>query len=262
MPLRSFRAGAWRRSRRATRGPGRVPLLAATALLAGAASGQTPATTAAEEDAYGSVAILFEQIQVLQDELRQLRGVIEEQGHRIDQLAREQKDRYIDLDRRLLQASSDAPANVPPPSNAPADGLADSLAYGEEQMYNAAFKAMRAAREDPPSERDEGYAQALERFDALIAAHPNGKFTPNAFYWRGDIELSRNNLETARQAFAQLLAMFGAHAKVPDALYKLGVVHHRLGEDDRALRNFDRVIAEYPDHSAARLSRAYAAELR
>lgn len=220
-------------------------------MLAGTASGQPPA---AEEDAYGSVAILFEQIQVMQDELRQLRGIIEEQGHRIDQLAREQKERYIDLDQRLLQAGSDAPTNVPP---SPSEAV-----EGEEQAYNAAFKAMRAAREMPESERDDAYAEALEQFDALIAAHPNGKFAPNAFFWRGDIELSRNNLEMARQSFAQLLAMFGAHAKVPDALYKLGVVHHRLGEDERALRDFDRVIAEYPEHSAARLARAYAAELR
>lgn len=250
MPLLSLRIDAPHRSRGVLR---RSVLLAAGAVLAASASGQTPAT-GAEEDAYGSVAILFEQIQVLQDELRQLRGVIEEQAHRIDQLAREQKDRYVDLDRRLLQASSGAPTNVPPPPT--------EVVNGEEQAYNTAFKAMRAARDRPPSERDEGYAQALQRFEALIAAYPNGKFTPNAFFWRGDIELSRNNLEMARQAFAQLLAMFGTHAKVPDALYKLGVVHHRLGEDEQALHNLDRVITEYPEHSAARLARAYAAELR
>lgn len=216
----------------------------------------------AEEEANGSTGFLFQQIQAIQDELRRLQGVIEEQGHRIDRLTREQKERYIDLDQRLLQvsgetvpATSAVVAGVPLPS-------ADPLAAGEEQAYNAAFSALQAARGRPPSERDEGYAQALAMFDALIAKYRDGKRTANAFYWRGEIELSRGNLELARQSFTQVVGLFDTHPKVPDGLYKLGVVYHRLGEDEQALRNLDRVMAEYPDHSAARLARAYAAELR
>lgn len=214
------------------------------------------------EETNGSTGFLFQQIQAIQDELRRLQGVIEEQGHRIDRLTREQKERYIDLDQRLLQVSGET---APAPSPAVAGVLSPSAAplpAGEEQEYNAAFNVLKAARARPPAERDEGYAQALAMFDALIAKHPDGKRTANAFYWRGEIELSRDNLELARQAFTQVVGLFGAHPKVPDGLYKLGVVYHRLGEDEQALRNLDRVIAEYPDHSAARLARAYAAELR
>lgn len=257
---------------------GRAPLLvAAGVLVAHIACGQAPVVEADREptqagtsapapvpapaaDVDGSVATLFHQIQMLQDELRYLQGVIEEQGHRIDRLTREQRDRYIDLDQRLLQlrggGAAEAPAAAGPPRPA-ADGE-----ESEEQAYKAAFDAMKTAREQPPAERDAAFAQALMLFDALIAAHPNGALTANAFYWRGEIELSRGNLEPARQAFAQLLLMFADHAKVPDALYKLGVVHHRLGEEGTALGHLDRVVAEYPEHSAARLARAYAAELR
>ena len=243
----------------------RPALLIAGMVIASAAWAQPPeAQPPADAAADGSIAVLYQQIQVLQDEVRRLQGIIEEQGHRIDRLTREQRERYIDLDQRLLQVSQGvapavprpAAADVRPPIAAPAG------TQTEEQAYNAAFNVLKAARGQPPAERNQGYAQALAMFDALIAEYPNGQLTANAFYWRGEIELYRENLEPARQAFTQLLAVFGDHAKAPDARYKLGVVYHRLGEDAQALSHLDQVIAEYPDHSAARLARAYAAELR
>ena len=264
MPLRLTE----RRPRPAFLGPSRAtaPLLAG-ALLAGAAWAQVPGQQTepptGDAAADGSIAVLYQQIQVLQDDLRRLQGVIEEQGHRIDRLTREQRERYIDLDQRLLQVSQ----GVAPPAPGPtvADVQPPGTAVGaqtEEQAYNAAFNVLKTARAKPPAERSEGYTQALAMFAALIADYPNGQLTANAFYWRGEIELSLDNLEPARQAFTQLLAVFGDHAKAPDARYKLGVVYHRLGEDEQALRHLDQVIAEHPDHSAARLARAYAAELR
>ena len=270
MPLRVTE----RRSRPPFFAPSRAAVLwAAAALLPSAAwaqqtdPGTAPAASDPADPAGGSVAVLYQQIQVLQDELRRLQGIIEEQAHRIDQLTREQRERYIDLDQRLLQVSqgvapaapAPAVAEIRPPSAAAA---AAGGAATEQEAYNAAFNVLKAAQAQPPAERTEGYARALAMFDALIAEYPNGELTANAFFWRGEIELSRENLEPARQAFTQLLAVFGDHAKAPDARYKLGTVYHRLGEDEQALRHLDQVIAEHPDHSAARLARAYAAELR
>lgn len=246
----------------------RPALFIAGMVIANAAWAQPPqAQPSADAAADGSIAVLYQQIQVLQDEVRRLQGIIEEQGHRIDRLTREQRERYIDLDRRLLQVSEGVAVPVAVPVHASV-GRVDATTTGvggaqtEEQAYNAAFNVLKAARGQPPAERNQGYAQALAMFDALIAEYPNGQLTANAFYWRGEIELYRENLEPARQAFTQLLAVFGDHAKAPDARYKLGVVYHRLGEDAQALSHLDQVIAEYPDHSAARLARAYAAELR
>ncbi len=226
----------------------------------------TPATATAPPDRGpdGGVATLYHQIQILQDEVRRLQGLVEEQEHRINRLVREQRERYLDLDQRILQLQGHAPGPDAPPTalaTPPATNAAPD-AQGEDQAYNAAFNAMRAARELPPAERAGEYEQAIDLFQAVIDTYPNGKLAANALYWQGEIRLASDELELARQAFAQLPSAFGNHAKVPDALYKLGVVHHRLGEDAEALRILDRVIAEYPDHSAARLARAYAEELR
>ena len=221
-------------------------------------------TAPPDSDPDGGVASLYYQIQILQDDVRRLQGLVEEQEHRIDRLVREQRERYLDLDQRLLRLQGQAATpNDPaaPPIMAPAidPGTNED---SEQQAYDDAFRTMRSGRELPPAERASEFERAISLFQAFIEVYPNGKLTANALYWQGELRLARNELELARQAFVQLPSAFGDHAKVPDALYKLGVVHHRLGEDAEALRAFDRVITEFPDHSAARLARAYAEELR
>ena len=122
----------------------------------------------------------------------------------------------------------------------------------EREAYTAAFELMKARRFD----------ESAQAFDALINNYPNGQYTPNAFYWLGELYLAQTQSEQARQSFAQVLNLYPDHPKVPDSLYKLGVVYHRLGENDEAVSYFQRVIREYPNSSAAGLATRYMAELQ
>ena len=54
------------------------------------------------------------QIQQLQDEVRMLRGQLEEQAHQIDTLKLRQRDQYLDLDQRIGELSSLSPAMTGP----------------------------------------------------------------------------------------------------------------------------------------------------
>jgi len=52
------------------------------------------------------------QVQALQEEVRQLRGQLEEQGYELENLKNRQRDQYVDLDRRLGdQSASQPPGN-------------------------------------------------------------------------------------------------------------------------------------------------------
>ena len=51
----------------------------------------------------GQLSELFYRIQVLQQDLKDLRGTIEEQSYLITRLERSQKEQYLDLDSRLVQ---------------------------------------------------------------------------------------------------------------------------------------------------------------
>ena len=46
--------------------------------------------------------LLLKIMQVLQQELQELRGLVEEQGYLVSRLQRDQKEQYLDLDRRLM----------------------------------------------------------------------------------------------------------------------------------------------------------------
>ena len=202
---------------------------------------------------------LYYQLQVLQDDVRRLQGIVEEQNHRIERLTREQRERYIELDQRLVDLGR-APGTEDPATRTP--GAGPALPSTERDLYNAAYTLVKQVSGRPASERREAYQQAVAMFSELIETYPAGDFTPNAFYWSGEIHLYTDELELARQAFVQVVNLFGDHDKIPDALYKLGVVYHRLGDNESALRYLDRVVAEHGDHTASSLARSYAAELR
>ena len=223
-------------------------------------AGAQPAPAAPSPGRSSGVGPLFHQLQVLQGELQTLRGMVEELRFQIERLAQDQQAQYVDLDQRLMALRGgpqpgvgDAGAGSLAPSRpAPGSGAPDGDGGSEQQAYTAAFNLMK----------DRAFDESAAAFERMIETYPNGQFTPNGYYWLGELHLAQGQTEMARQNFAQVVNLYASHTKVPDALYKLGVVHHRLGDNQRALEYLDRVQAESPDSSAAGLARQYAAELR
>ena len=197
---------------------------------------------------------LFYELQLLQQEVRELRGLVEEQNHQIKRMARDQQEQYIDLDRRIsgLRSAPSAPASAPGSAPAPPGVAATAASGSEREAYTSAFNLMK----------EQQFDASTVAFNRLVVDYPNGQYTPNAFYWLGELYLAKTQFEQARQAFAQVTNLYPTHQKVPDALYKLGVVYHRLGDTQRSLEFLDRVRMEHPQSSAAGLARTYAAELR
>ncbi len=218
----------------------------------------TPATVSPAGPAatgQGQLSQLFYQLQVLQQEIQELRGQVEEQSYMINRLQRDQKEQYLDLDRRVVALSENRPAPGPTTSTpaAPAPSLATAGGMTERDAYTQAFQAMR----------DRNFDASMQGFQDLIERYPNGQFTPNAYYWMGELHLvARSDAEQARQSFMQVVSLYPDHQKAPDAMYKLGVVYHNLGDLDSARSYLSRVQSEHPNSSAAGLAAKYAAELQ
>ena len=203
----------------------------------------------------GSLAQMFYQMQVLQQEVQILRGKVEEQQYLIDNLRRDQKEQYVDLDGRVAALASNRPA--PPPGSASQGSsgagetplqTAEKTWTTEREAYSVAIELMRA----------KDFSSSIAGFEGLIVNFPNGKYTPNAFYWLGELYLAQTESERARQNFVQVVRLYPDHQKVPGALYKLGVLYHGLGDDQQAKTYLDKVQAEFPQSSAAKLASKYA----
>ena len=216
---------------------------------------ESPAPGLVTQPGTGQLGDLFYQLQVLQQELQELRGLVEEQGYLVSRLQRDQKEQYLDLDRRLMAVTENRPSPGPTTSlpEQPAALPGGGTPLTEREAYTAAFDAMRSREFD----------SSMQGFMSLIQQYPNGQFTPNAYYWVGELHLVANSdPEQARQAFMQVVSLYPDHQKAPDAMYKLGVVYHNLGDNERAHSFLGQVQREYPDSSAAGLAARYAADLQ
>ena len=229
------------------------------------------AAVAAEQPSRTQLSELFYQLQVMQQEVQDLRGLVEEQAHQIRRLQKDQKEQYIDLDGRLAALStgsrnggsaaaptagsgsgSGAAVAAGSANNSPANAGLANAGSGEQADYNAAYELLRERKFD----------ESLRAFNRLLSDYPGGAYTGNTMYWLGELYLVKGENERARGQFVQVIDLFGEHPKVPDALYKLGVTYDRLGDKHQALEYLNRVRGQYPQHSAAKLAAEYAREMQ
>lgn len=230
-------------------------------------------------------AQLVIQVQELQDEVRILRGRVEEQERELDNLKQRQRDQYLDLDQRIsdqrgnqpVSASQTAVAETGPATAPPAEDLPEvrapmetsseiipvappqvesqavaAAAADEKADYEKAFQALKELR----------YADAAEGFEAFVKKYPNSEYADNAQYWLGESYYVTRNYDIALIAFQRLMDRFPDSPKVPDALLKVGYTHYELKQWDRALAALTQVQKNYPDTTLARLAESRLRSMR
>jgi len=238
-------------------------------------------STASQPPAQG----MFSQVQQLQDEVRELRGIVEEQANEIRLLKKRQLDDYQNLDGRINglrggsvdpgEAVSGGRTDLPtePGGDEPidardgggsggesllpgsvagsevaGDGTTDSTADVEYQHYSAAYDLLKSRKID----------EAGIKFREYLASNPNGNYDANAHYWLGEISLLENKLEVARKEFSIVLEKYPGDRKAEDAGFKLGKVYHLLGDNARAKTQLVKTAAG--NGTAARLAQSYLRE--
>ena len=203
--------------------------------------------------------MLFVQLQQMQEEIAQLRCMLEVQQNEIQRMQQEGLERYPALDRRLSQGApsgvvsqnssvagaNEAAGGAPQaPVNAPAQSAANADPEKEKLYYDAAFDLIKA----------KDFDKASQAFAAFLRRYPESAYAGNAQYWLGEVNLAQGDLQAAGQAFAKVSQSYPQHSKVPDSLYKLADVELRLGNRDKAHGILRQVVADYPTSSAAQLA--------
>ena len=203
-------------------------------------------------------------VQQLEEEIRRLNGLLEEQASLLMRLQDQSLERYVEMDRRLAAIGTVDPSAViegdeetdslAPDDTVPSADVPVAVAEvqpGEREAYQSAYGLVRERQ----------FEAAVDAFNTFLASYPFGRFAPNAHYWLGELYLVIEPVdpESARQNFQLLLDQYPNDRKVPDALYKLGRVHALKGNVDRSKEYLNKVITDYgaEQHPAAQLAKDF-----
>ena len=240
-----------------------------------------PAT--AQMDDKQAMVDLVIQIQQLQDEVRMLRGMLEDQGIQLESLSNRQRDQYLDLDQRITaqRGSSSGPGlsnntattsrtvttpgaapviredvpDVRPSMDAPSSTTAIAVPDTQAREFTTSPEAEKAAYDQGfQSLKDLKYADAATQFSAFVNQYPNSDYADNAQYWLGESYYVTRNYDIALEAFQALLNNYPDSPKVPDGLLKIGYTHYELKQWDQARAALVQVQEQYPDTTLARLA--------
>ena len=212
-------------------------------------------------------AQMFDIVEMLQYELQQLRGQVEELSYNLERLKKDQKQRYLDLDRRIVSLST-------PPQVIDDSQVSDTKSEtGETNLTSASLGGAIALDQtvviqeayDPEIEklaykaafgliRERQYDASIEALLTFLNDFPEGLLVGNVHYWLGEVYMVQGDASLAAQSFEYVIREFPGHRKIPDALYKAGVAYQNVGNNNKANQLLQRVLQEYPDSSAARLA--------
>jgi tol-pal system protein YbgF len=269
---------------------GRSRTLLMTTVVAGFLA--TTAFTSAQ--AQDSNQLIY-QVQELLEEVRALRGMVEDQQREIENLRRRQRDQYLDLDRRLQQGGrspsvdldeepaeerpqtapvaplpevSEAPRSDVPEVRAPIDTRPEitplpspgvsgprDLGTPSDEEQAAYDRAFRALRE-------QRYADAAEGFSEFLDRHPDSAYSPNAQYWLAETYYVTRDFSTALRFFNELLNRYPGSNKEGDALLKIGFSHYELRQWNEARAALEQVRSQHPNTTLARLAEGRLRDMR
>jgi len=237
-----------------------APLLAQVKVVESTPVGRTlaQANTSSMSNAGGEI---FSRMQQLEQEVLELRGIVEQQTYEIKRLKQQRLDDYTDLDQRISSLMSqsrssssststpatDATVNRTPSNTSPASSAAGKP-LSERELYSDALNLLL---------QEKDFDGAAVKLNQYLRVFPSGLFVPNAYYWLGEISLSKQDLNDSKQWFSKLLAEYPDHNKAPDAKFKLGKLFFQQGDQGQAKSLLSEVANG--SSSAAQLAKEFIA---
>ena len=227
---------------------------------------------------------LIQKNQQLENQIRELRGKIEEQDHAIDQLNKELTNRYTDLDQRLellnqkLEPESNQPEQAPA-ENAPVDSSAatdqtttaskattNSPAPATAQTSAAPVTNSSNNTSDPVALEKAAYTIALDAYKKggakqaiapmqnFIKNYPNSIYTGNAYFWLAEFQLAIDppNYNEAKKNYEIVAAKFPNSSKAPRALYQLYSIAKDVNKNTQTANVYkSKLLSTYPKSEEA-----------
>lgn len=226
---------------------------------------------------------LIQKNQQLENQIRELRGKIEEQDHAIDQLNKELTNRYTDLDQRLellnqkLEPESNQPEQAPT-ENAPVDSstATDQTTTASKATTNSTTPTTAQNPATPANSSNNtsdpvalekaaytialdaykkgGAKQAIAPMQNFIKNYPNSIYTGNAYFWLAEFQLAIDppNYNEAKKNYEIVAAKFPNSSKAPRALYQLYSIAKDVNKNTQTANVYkSKLLSTYPKSEEA-----------
>jgi tol-pal system protein YbgF len=260
-----------------------TPLIAA--LFLATAQAQSPAGGEVTMSKQSALELL-QQMDTLQNEVRELRNKVEVQANELARLQAAQRDLLRDVDQRLATFERGAPPQsagtmpMQPTQPAPAQGGAQTppatpgasatapvavapamVAPGparsaptpqEQREYDAAFSLLKQGL----------YTRASQAFRDFTSKYPNSSLAGNAQYWTAEANYVVRNFGLALEEFNKVVKSYPDSSKVPDAMLKIGYSYYELNNWEKARDTLNECITRYPNTTVARLAEIRLAKMQ
>ncbi|HSD21221.1 MAG TPA: tol-pal system protein YbgF, partial [Anaeromyxobacter sp.] len=187
----------------------------------------------------------------LAEELKRLRGMLEQQGQRLDA----QGQRLDGMEKALAQARRSAGERVaeprpvapkaPSPREAPpmSQDKAGYLAFSREQELKGEKTVAR------------------ELYEQYVKEFPSDPTTAEAHFRLGELAYGERRYNDAILSFGKVAAEFPRSARAPDALVRTAESMLQLNMKDEAVAVLSEVPQRYPGTSAAERAKKHLADL-
>jgi len=198
------------------------------------------------------------QLDLLQTEVNELRGVTELHTHQLGQVLERQRELYKEIDRRVNEvlATTSKAASVAAIPNAAENTPSSTSGYSDNLTENEAYdRALNLVL------KDKRYQQAILEFKAFNKSFPKSSYAPNAHYWLGQLLFNQGELVQANQEFLIVVDKHKASSKRPDALLKLAMVAQKQKDTKKTIAIYQQLLKEYPESTAAKLAKPRLAAL-
>ena len=229
-----------------------------------------PSAARAQDRGESPTAELSIRLQILEDELRQLRGELEVQRFRTRELQRQLNDvREAQGLEPVSPAAPAAPGGAGDParggdgttgSDAATGTLGGRSPNAETVLDTPTLEGEPTRREEAPTDGtyDRGlallqagrYADARAELEGFVAANPDDPRAPEAAFWAAETLFVEGEYAAAAAAFAENYRGFGPEApRAPDSLLKVALALTEMGDTNRACRTLEALRLRHDDLS-------------
>ncbi len=223
---------------------------------------------------------LMQKNQQLENDIRSLRGRIEEQENTIEQLKNELNNRYTDLDQRLelLQQkvdpesatqtednqqdsspSTSTPATTTvnpvnsssPTATTPATPSSTESATANQQATELEKAAYTVALD---AYKQGGAKKAIAPMQNFIKNHPNSIYISNAYFWLAEFNLAiePTNYKEAKRNYNIVVNQYPQSSKASRALYQLYSIAKDVDRNTALANQYKaKLLKQYPKSEEA-----------